>query len=289
MDAKDKFLDTKGLVYFETTVFVLAMVLYLIFYIFHKAEAREREIGEEIKIRNEQLTELLEKMRQAANSINNLTSDIQELSGNLSQNASRQAVATEESAQAIEEFQAIFNQIVANVKKTLELANQASSVFADNKNAFEKTQAAIIEIQQRIEYIQKIASKSDILAINASIEAKKYGDQAKGFSVIAHEIRNLAEQTTAYGEQIKDAVSKHFELSKKTLIALNRFMKEFQNLIDAVKDINTNVLSQVKIIEQINSSVTEVNQTAQNTASAAEQLKQAIVQLKQVVESLASA
>ncbi len=285
-DAKDLYLAKKGVIYFETSLAVSAVILFVIFLIFHKVEERERESNNRLKKQNEELQELLKKLQIALNTVTGLTDKITNLTNSLSQSAARQAAATEETAQAAEEFYQLFQQVVVSTDDTLALTDKTHLILSENKKAFESNQQVVMQIKEHVGFIQKIANKSDILAINASIEANKFGEEGKGFRVIAKEIRQLSEQILDYGEEIKVLVQRNFNLSLLNLKALDGFFKEFEKLVSSMQEISSKINTQKGIIDQINANLIEVNTSAQNTASATDELNEAIAKLNELTEKL---
>ncbi|MCQ2981656.1 MAG: methyl-accepting chemotaxis protein [Treponemataceae bacterium] len=100
--------------------------------------------------------------------------------------------------------------------------------------------------------IDNIASQTGLLAMNASIEAAHAGNQGKGFSVIAQEIRKLSEQTTKNAEQITDTLHENVEIVATTAQSVNSFAK-------TITESSAEMRSTIQAIEEILAGITEID------------------------------
>jgi len=145
-------------------------------------------------------------------------------------------------------------------------------------------------INQVVTTITKVADQTNLLSLNAAIEAEKAGEYGRGFAVVATEIRRLADQTGVATFDIEQIVKEIQTAISAGVMAMDKFSEEVRQGMRSVEQVGAQ-LSQ--IIEQVQALAPEfetVNDGMQAQASGAEQISQALVQLteaaKQTVESL---
>ena len=185
-----------------------------------------------------------------------------------------------------------------------ESSKKAQDTVLDIRNQTDTTNESVKQIKSVTEYITNIAEETNLLALNASIEAARAGDAGRGFAVVAQQIQKLAEESNhsaaQIGENIKDLVEKTVEnLAAMNLIGevlksqedkvsrTKDIFGELDRSINMVTDKESNMQQNIKamnrakdnmsdvIAELAQSSVTNVN-TAQVTAEAAGQMQEEI-------------
>lgn len=200
----------------------------------------------------------------------------------IAESASHQAIETTQGMTAVEEFNEILNADAAYLKaltesayKVTSLKNEGSQLLKDlevksqtARDASEKVKGIIFETKQKSEkintaseMIRSIADQTNLLALNAAIEAARAGEAGRGFSVVADEIRKLAEQSNVFANEISEII---MELTNKTNdavyemseneVVLNSQMESMQETSDKFVGIS-NAIEQVDhVIENLNES-----------------------------------
>ena len=213
---------------------------------------------------------------------NTLTTNLNELSGA----ATTQAASLEETAASLEELTANLRQ---NTESTAEMASYGSKVkdsvsqgqdlATKTANAMEEINDQTTAITEAITVIDQIAFQTNILSLNAAVEAATAGEAGKGFAVVAQEVRNLASRSAEAAKEIKDIVE---NAQSKTDYGKNIA----SNMIEGYEELNTNISKTIDLIEsvtvasreqeagiiQINDAVNQLDtitqKNAQNTANA---------------------
>jgi methyl-accepting chemotaxis protein len=146
-------------------------------------------------------------------------SDIEHLNGNL------QMVAT-----ATHEIEASIAEIARNAVSVADAAEKSREASAESKSSILSLQASSSGVAKVAELIASIATQTSVLALNANIEAARAGVHGKGFSVVANEVRKLAEQTAAATAEIQSKVSEISSDITTAIAAIGRISNQTEDL-----------------------------------------------------------
>ena len=239
-----------------------------------------------------------QRLGEAATAMNEMNATVQEVAHNASTTAS---VSSETRGNA-EEGQKILSNAIASIndvqKVSLILKEDMSTLHEHTQN-----------ISQIMNVISDIADQTNLLALNAAIEAARAGEAGRGFAVVADEVRKLAEKTmvstndvanaiTAIQgsaqksvnrmEEALDGVEKATALAQQSGEALQRIVQNVEDTADQVRAIATASEEQSAASEEINQSITSVNEMSSRTAQAMNEAARAITDLAQQTERLTS-
>lgn len=231
---------------------------------------------------------------QVATAMNEMTSTVQEVARHASEAAASAHNADEETRNGHEVVQATVNAINALATEI----NQASDVI----QRLEEDSQSIGTV---LDVIRGIAEQTNLLALNAAIEAARAGEQGRGFAVVADEVRTLASRTQKSTEEINDMIGrlqadahdavKAIEDSKKQAevgvnsaktadASLDTIMASITNINDMNIQIASAADEQSAVAEEINKNIISINDVAEESAEAASQTSAA----SQEMASLAS-
>ena len=205
----------------------------------------------------------------------NIASGSRELSVVASQvadGASQQAASSEEISASIEEMGSIIGQNSENAETTEKTALKAAADIENVLNVVRKTISAIKLIASKISIVSEIANRTDILAMNAAIEAAKAGEKGKGFAVVATEVRKLAINSKTAAIEINEISASTVDIAEKSGILLEAAVPVIRRNADLVREINASSIEQNTGAEQINNAIQELTQVTQRNSAAAEQM-----------------
>jgi len=247
-------------------------------------------------------SELLSIIFIAGEKLDSTIDTLSKASSLLSSNANRQAASLEETAAAIEQISANINSSVENVNTMAKLADDVNKSAISGKELAHQTAVSMDEINnqvmainQAITIIDQIAFQTNILSLNAAVEAATAGEAGKGFAVVAQEVRNLANRSATAANEIKalveNAASKANEGKdiSTTMIqgyeVLNDKIAQTKQMIDLV---STASREQSRGISQINHAIGIIDKNTQESASEASNIDLLSGEVKLLSERLLS-
>ncbi|QNM89324.1 methyl-accepting chemotaxis protein [Aliarcobacter cryaerophilus] len=202
---------------------------------------------------------------------------------NLANKANAQAASLEETAAALEEITGITKNNTQNAHKMSNLSKDVKDSVVLGENLANKTASSMDEINAKveaineaIEVIDQIAFQTNILSLNAAVEAATAGEAGKGFAVVAQEVRNLANRSAEAAKEIKDLVENATsktndgkKISDEMKAGYSNLNKLISETIDIIQDVSIASSEQLKGIEQINDAVSILDRVTQENASEA--------------------
>ncbi len=168
-----------------------------------------------------------------------------------------QTALTEQTSASVNQMLSNITSVETSISKANNISSNLLNIAKDGSKNLHKTSSSIIdiksaseEVSQSIDIIKGIAKKTNLLAMNASIEAAHAGSSGKGFSVVAEEIRRLAESSSESSQGIVGRINEMIGLIDDGVTFTQNTDKNFRNILDGVVDTNS-------IIEQISNAMKE--------------------------------
>ncbi|RXJ79026.1 methyl-accepting chemotaxis protein [Arcobacter sp. F2176] len=239
-----------------------------------------------IKLVGHNTSEILAMIMNTGDSLNENTQTLSDAASNLSKSSNKQAASLEETAAALEEITSnikgtneaaskmklLSQELTASAKNGQDLANQTA-------NSMEDINKQVSSINDAIEIIDQIAFQTNILSLNAAVEAATAGEAGKGFAVVAQEVRNLASRSAEAAKEIKDIVEAASmkakggqDISNKMIEGYNELNQNVTDTIVMIDNVSNAAKEQEAGIRQINDAVTTLDQATQQNAGVAEDI-----------------
>ena len=170
------------------------------------------------------------------------------------------------------------NQACDNIKVIGEQAEASQQKMSELSAAMDSIQKASSQIERIIGNIEEIAAQTNLLSLNAAIEAARAGAAGKGFAVVASEIRSLAETSSKSAVMTRELLTKSIEevrrgsrITAETAESMEVVTEELNRLISATEQIRISSTSQEKIMQEIEAGVQQITDVIQSNSAAAQQ------------------
>ena len=224
---------------------------------------------------------------QNGETLENSASTMTNSMNNLAEKANEQAASLEETAAALEEITSITRNNTQNATKMATLGQVVKKSVQTGEELASKTASSMDEINEKVKainsaitVIDQIAFQTNILSLNAAVEAATAGEAGKGFAVVAQEVRNLANRSAEAAKEIKNLVEEaNIKTNDGKLISSDmiegykELNKNISETINIIEDVSAASKEQMLGIEQINQTVNMLDRVTQENAFESNQIK----------------
>jgi len=230
------------------------------------------KIGAELIEMNKMMTQMLQDSQRDGNNLQRSSNELTQNVQTLSSNATSQAASLEETAASIDEITGNIQQTSVKAQEMLNISNETKESAQTGKNlandtvkAMDEINETVININEAISVIDQIAFQTNILSLNAAVEAATAGEAGKGFAVVAQEVRNLAARSAEAAKEIKDLVENATTRANNGKVISTKMIEGFSSLEEKISHTNN-------LIDDVSNAAKEQNLGMTQIADAMNQL-----------------
>jgi len=255
-----------------------------------------------INVLRKSLTEILVENKKNGLTLDDSSKILLDNVSTLSNNANDSSASLEKTAASLEQITSNISNNTQNVIKMSNFANNLASSANEGQTLANQTTVSMNEIDtevnainEAITVIDQIAFQTNILSLNAAVEAATAGEAGKGFAVVAQEVRNLASRSAEAANEIKALVENATQkantgkkISESMITGYKALNDNIVKTIDIIKDVENASREQLKGIEQINGAVTQIDQQTQQNAKVALQTHEVAINTDMIAKLIVS-
>lgn len=270
---------------YQAIIISLLLILYLVQYEFTKRWI-ERSINQSVETQIDKtsqniklLTESSGKHKDEMENYIQVVKNAIETTENLKE-ASKKTKENAQNVSAKANLSLGFSQkeqesVQANIEKMLTLRQKIQIIAELILELSEHTQ----QIGETIGIVEDIAEQTNMLALNAAVEAARAGENGKGFSVVASEIRKLADESKQATTKITSLIKDIQQATNSTVMATEEGSKEIESGVKIADNINTNVQSLINIISEVKTHAEEIYADSLNQTNYSEDINSTIYEI----------
>ena len=272
-----------------------------------RAEDELGAIGHSVNRFIAYLQGMIGEVTQATGAMASSLGDLQRTSAHTSEILMRHASETDQTVTAITQMSSTAESVAQNAAETAaftqranEHADRSRVVVGEASNSVVALIDEVASATRKVESMQQdaqriteilgvigaIAGQTNLLALNAAIEAARAGEQGRGFAVVADEVRALAARTQASTSEINEMLTRLTQGVSSSVSAMENTQASCQSAADATSRVNSGLDEMAGSVSQINSLSTQIATAAEQQSAVTEEINRSMVQIRHMVEEL---
>jgi methyl-accepting chemotaxis protein len=267
------------------------------------------QLNDNINRMQESLVVILQAMQKSSDALGQASRKINNAALEITQDASNTHSSTDQVAAAINEMSATVQEVANNASGAAEAAQEADESARKGMAIMDSTITAISQLSHEVEnvstamnqleaetvriggvldVIKSVAEQTNLLALNAAIEAARAGEQGRGFAVVADEVRALAKRTQESTAEIQQIIQAVQQGAGKAMSAMKSSQEKTHSTSDMATQAGQAITQITQAVARIHDMNTHIATAAEQQSYAAEEINKNVVRVVNLVESAAS-
>ena len=256
--------------------------------VFKSGDEVER-LSRGVKYMHKSLGNTIGNMIHTAKVLHSSSEELSKAANKLSDGANKQAASLEEISSSLEEMTGNIHQNTENAVVTDKMMSKADKAVQAIGDTATDNMVDSQKIAGSIRDINQLVNQTNILSLNASVEAARAGALGRGFAVVAKEVGRLAEQTKTTAQGVSDTATKTIAGAENINTLIDEVLPQLHQVASMLKEIATSSQEQGIGADQINTAISGLNSVTQETAANAEEIAANAVELSRTADKLKNA
>ncbi len=218
------------------------------------------------------LISVIETIRVESDNVFMSSQVVSDAADDLSKTSSEQATCTEETSVSIEQMLVSIQQNNQNCQTANNMAKTTRRSAEQGAETVAEALQAIREVTKKVKIIDEIAYQTNLLALNASIEASRAGEEGRGFSVVASEVRRLAENSQRAVNEINQLTLNSEQVADRAGIFLEEIVPNITKTAYLVQEVSAATQEQAHAVNQIGIAVSQIDRITQKNLQSSNEL-----------------
>ncbi|MDH5357503.1 MAG: methyl-accepting chemotaxis protein [Gammaproteobacteria bacterium] len=244
------------------------------------ASSRIAAASEETSVITEQTSEAIQTQQAEISHVATAMNEMSATVNDIAKNTTQTAVASDTARENVQAGTEAMN-------KTIDYVGAVSTVMQQASETIAQLEQRSVDISGVLDVISGIAEQTNLLALNAAIEAARAGEQGRGFAVVADEVRNLASRTQESTGEITKMIEELQNGSKQAVAAMEQSKSQVDAAVEQAGETGGTLATIAEVIMQINDMSSQIATAAEEQGAVSEEINRNVVRINDMTEQTA--